>query len=78
MISSSYTDCRVKREREEHNIQQYSREQLLSSWSHDTSVITSHEKEPPVPVIRRDGETGGNTMNRNGNTVKPRKTDSWL
>ena len=75
MISSSYADCR---EREEHNRQQYSGEQLLSSRSHDTSVITSHEKEPPVPGIRRDGGTGGNTMNRNGNTVKPRDTDSWV
>ena len=30
----------------------YSGEQLLSSRSHDTSVITSHEKKPPVPGIR--------------------------
>ena len=52
MTSSSLTDCR---EREEHNRQQHSKEQLLSSRSHDTSVITSHEKAPPV--IRRDGGT---------------------
>ena len=75
MISSSYTYCR---EREEYNRQQYSGEQLLSSRSHDMSVTTSHEKELPVPVIRRDGGTGGNSMNRNGNTVKPRDTDSWV
>ena len=74
MISSSYTDRRERR----YNRQQYSGEQLRSSRSHDTSVITSHVKEPPVPGIRRDGGTGGNAMNRNGNTVKPRNTDSWL